>query len=242
MLFQLLEQLVDNPDQLPAILATFLATIALALIVALTIHEFSHAAVATTLGDDTPRREGRLSLNPLRHLDPVGTLLLMVAGFGWGKPVRINPYGFQRGPSLRGGMALVAAAGPVSNLLLATILALPVRLGVLPWHSPFRYPPFLQRDPIWMLADIVGWLIMFNVFLGIFNLIPLGPLDGFNIALGVVPASFAATLARLQPVGMSVLMGIVLFDFFFRLGILSRFLLPVGNAVATVIVGRPLMP
>jgi hypothetical protein len=167
MLFQLLDQLANNPADFPVILASFLATVALGLIVALTVHEFSHAAVATSLGDETPRREGRLSLNPIRHLDPFGTFLLMVAGFGWGKPVRVNPYALQGGPGPRGGMALVAAAGPLSNLLMATLLALPVRLGLLPWHSPFRYPPFLQREPMGILADIIGWLILHNVFLGI---------------------------------------------------------------------------
>ena len=241
MLLQLLNQLTSNPAQFPVVLATFLATIALGLVVALTVHEFSHAAVATSLGDDTPRREGRLSLNPLRHLDPVGTLLLMLAGFGWGRPVRVDPRQFLRGPGPRLGMSLVAAAGPISNLLTASLFAVPIRFGLLNWHSPLRYSTaFLQRDPALMLADILGWVILYNVFLGIFNLIPLAPLDGFNLVLGLVPSNLAASLARLQPMGMSVLMAVVMLDYFFKLGILARFLLPVASAATILLVGRPL--
>ncbi|HLF08057.1 MAG TPA: site-2 protease family protein [Dehalococcoidia bacterium] len=241
MLFQLLDELMTNPARFPVVLLTFLATIGLGLVVALTVHEFSHAAVATGLGDDTPRRQGRLSLNPLRHLDPMGTLLLMVAGFGWGRPVRVDPRYFQRWLSPRAGMALVAAAGPLSNLLTATLLALPIRLGLLHWHSPLRYSTaFLQRDPALIVADILGWLILYNVFLGVFNLIPLAPLDGFNLALGVVPANLAGSLARLQPMGMGLLMAAVMLDYFFRFGILARFLLPVANTATMLLVGKPL--
>jgi len=136
---------------------------------------------------------------------------------------------------------LVAAAGPLSNLLTATLLALPIRLGLLHWHSPLRYSTaFLQRDPALIVADILGWLILYNVFLGVFNLIPLAPLDGFNLALGVVPANLAGSLARLQPMGMGLLMAAVMLDYFFRFGILARFLLPVANTATMLLVGKPL--
>ena len=102
------------------------ALVFLSLVVAITIHEFSHALVANGLGDDTARRLGRLSLNPKRHLDPMGTMMMLVAGFGWGKPVPVNPNRLAHGQR---GTALVAAAGPLSNLMLAFLLAIPFKLG-----------------------------------------------------------------------------------------------------------------
>src|SRR5438105_1123844 len=102
------------------------------LLIAFTLHELSHAVTAVQLGDDTPQRMGRLTLNPLAHLDPIGSLLLIFAGFGWAKPVQINPYNLRMNP--HAGMAVVAAAGPISNFLMALVAAIPFRLGLL---SPF---------------------------------------------------------------------------------------------------------
>ena len=108
---------------LPSLLAK-----AVILLVALPIHEFSHAFVAYRLGDDTAARRGRLTLNPLRHLDPLGSLMIFFVGFGWAKPVPVNPYNLRHGP--RAGYALVAAAGPASNLLLAVLVAVLWRIGL----------------------------------------------------------------------------------------------------------------
>src|SRR5262245_46814435 len=99
-----------------------------------TIHELSHALVATYLGDDLPERQGRLTLNPLAHLEPIGTLLFVVYGFGWAKPVQVNPYRLRTGPQM--GMALVAVVGPLSNLVLALIGAIPVRFGLIQLSGP----------------------------------------------------------------------------------------------------------
>jgi Zn-dependent protease len=240
MLLQLLEVLREDPAQLPGLLGILLATVGVALLVAITVHEFSHALIATSLGDETARRLGRLSLNPLRHLDPVGTLLLFLAGFGWGRPVPVNPMLFRRGPKGRQGMALVAAAGPLSNLTLAFSLGLLVRTGLVAWHSPFLYLPFAQRTLEWVLADIVGFLILYNILLGVFNLIPLAPLDGSSVFLGLVPQPLARKVAQLQAYGPAVLMTVVGLDLVFRWGILWRVIGPVSDAIGVLVVGRGL--
>jgi Zn-dependent protease len=131
------------------------------LIIAITIHEFSHAFVADYFGDPTPRSYGRVSLNPLRHLDPLGTLMLFVVHFGWGKPVPIDPYNLSKREEL-----LVALAGPASNLVLATILAI-----------------ILKFFPL----SIIYVFIQTNVFLAVFNLFPIPPLDGSKIFLNLLP-------------------------------------------------------
>ncbi|GAV24641.1 site-2 protease family protein [Carboxydothermus islandicus] len=134
------------------------------IIVGLTIHEFSHALVATSLGDDTPRREGRLTLSPFSHVDPVGFLLLLIAGFGWAKPVPVNPYNFRGDP--RNGMALVALAGPLSNFVLAFIIVLFLAFGGI--NLPYAW-------------EIGITAVAINVSLGVFNLLPVFPLDGEKI-------------------------------------------------------------
>ncbi len=144
----------------------------IALLVAVTIHEFSHSLIADRLGDPTPRINDRLTLNPLAHLDPVGTLMLLLVGFGWGKPVPIDPYNLE---NPRRDSALISLAGPASNLILATILSLINGLVSYSFISLFLYP-----------------IIVLNVTLAIFNLLPFPPLDGSKILLGFLPADFAS--------------------------------------------------
>jgi len=146
----------------------YLIPTALALIVAITIHEFSHALAADKLGDPTPRSLGRLSLNPLRHLDPIGTLALIFFGFGWGKPVPIDPYNLQHP---KRDEAIISLAGPVSNLILALIISLLVK--------------FLPLNNISIL--FLSILVQINVVLAVFNLLPLPPLDGSKIFLALLP-------------------------------------------------------
>lgn len=141
------------------------------LVIAITIHEFSHAFVADQLGDPTPRSQGRLSLNPLHHLDLLGSLMLLVANFGWGKPVQIDPYNFR---SPRRDELLVSLAGPGSNFFLAIVISLILRLFP---GSPFIFPLFI--------------LMTTNLFLGLFNLLPLPPLDGSKIVLNLLPFHLA---------------------------------------------------
>ena len=142
----------------------------ISLVVALTIHEFSHSWMADHLGDPTPRLQGRLTLNPIRHLDPIGTLLLFIAGFGWGKPVEFDPYNLKRPQR---DTTLISLAGPVSNLLLATMLAIVLRtIGM--------------AMPTFLISTLIFTIFM-NITLAIFNLIPIHPLDGGKILIGILP-------------------------------------------------------
>lgn len=145
-----------------------------ALVASITIHEFAHAWAADRLGDPTPRSQGRVTLNPVAHLDPLGTLLIVIVGFGWGKPVMFDPYNL-RDPRRDG--ALIALAGPASNLLLAGALALLVRV------------PGLEN--VALLIPFAVTAIYFNVMLAIFNLVPVHPLDGSKIAVALLPKETA---------------------------------------------------
>lgn len=172
------------------------------LVIAFTIHEFAHAWTATELGDDTARYQGRLTLNPLRHLDPLGSLLLVLVGFGWAKPVPFNPHNLRYGP--RTGTALVAVAGPLSNFLMALIAAIPLRFDLLAAASPFA--------PMSLLRFASGFLQVFiftNLVLMFFNLIPLPPLDGHKVATGVLPYQFAEIFYRLEPWGPFILLALL---------------------------------
>ena len=197
----------------------------LTLLIAFTIHELSHAVTAVQLGDDTPRRMGRLTLNPLAHLDPIGSLLLIFAGFGWAKPVQINPYNLRTNPHL--GMAIVAAAGPISNFVMALIAAIPFRLGLL---SPFAS----AGGPI--LPSFPGFLIDFieiNLLLMLFNLIPIAPLDGSKILAGFAPREWDGLLATLEQWGPFLLLALV----FLGQGVLSIIIGPPLNFMLRAIVG-----
>jgi Zn-dependent protease len=164
------------------------------LLVALPVHEFAHAWTATQLGDDTPRLAGRLTLNPLKHLDVMGSLLLLFAGFGWAKPVPINPYALQR--RTPAGVMIVAAAGPLSNVGLALLCSIPFLLGVIHISTS-------------VLAAIVGEFILINLVLFFFNLIPIFPLDGEKVLTYLLPPSGQAILAQIRPYGPVLLMLLV---------------------------------
>ena len=172
-------------------LPTLLSRI-ITLIVAFTIHEFSHAAVAHALGDDTAKNAGRLTINPIAHLDFMGTLLLIFAGFGWAKPVPINPYALRR--RSRAGVLLVSIAGPISNLILAFIAALPLRLGWVPYiNTAGQFLPTLGQ----FLLEFV----IINITLFLFNLIPLAPLDGEKVLEFFLPHSWQAVYERIKIYG-----------------------------------------
>ena len=143
--------------------------IGIGLIVALTIHEFAHAYIADKLGDPTARALDRVTLNPLAHLDPIGTLAILLVGFGWGKPVPFDPYNLQ---DPKRDTLFIALAGPASNFILATALAAVIAL----------------TSPAAILAVPLQIIIQINVMLGVFNLIPIPPLDGSKILAGILPA------------------------------------------------------
>lgn len=167
-----------------------------ALVVAVTIHEFSHAFAADKLGDPTPRVQGRLTLNPLAHLDPLGTLMLLLVRFGWGRPVQFDPFNLA---NPRRDAAIISFAGPASNLILASLLALFFRLSV-----NFNQIPLL-------VFEILAPIIYLNVLLAVFNLVPIHPLDGGKILVGLLPAESAAVWDRiLQQYGLILLLFILL--------------------------------
>ena len=153
-------------------------------IIAMTFHEFAHAWVADRLGDDTPRRQGRLTLNPFKHMEPIGMLMLLFAGFGWGRPVEINPNNFNRTITIRKGNALVALAGPVMNLILALIFSIIYALIL-----AFGGIAFINSQVGGIITDIIMYTIFMNVGLGVFNLIPLPPLDGSKVLVAILPTN-----------------------------------------------------
>lgn len=169
----------------------------IALLIAITVHEFSHALVADKLGDPTPRLMGRLTLNPLAHLDPIGTIMLFLVHFGWGKPVQFDPFNLK---NPKKDSALISFAGPTSNLLLATLLSLFIRLPVF---------GFLGVNLMGLLIII----IQINVLLAIFNLIPIHPLDGFKVVAGVLPKQYYSSWMELERYGIFFLI-ILLFPIF----------------------------
>jgi Zn-dependent protease len=152
------------------------------LVVALTFHEFAHAWMAKRFGDDTAERAGRLTLNPLVHLDPIGSLMLVFVGFGWAKPVPINPYTIRRSGKV--AMLLVSLSGPIANLLLAILAAIPLRLNLFP-------PQFISTNILPTPATFLYFFLYTNLGLMIFNLIPVPPLDGHEILLFLLPPDLA---------------------------------------------------
>lgn len=181
---------------------------AIILLVALPIHELAHAVTAVQLGDDTPRRMGRLTLNPLAHLDVLGSLLIFFAGFGWAKPVQVNPYNLRSGASM--GMAVVAAAGPLANLVLAVLAALPLRFGLLDAAGSFA-------------RGVAVDFIFINIVLLLFNLIPIAPLDGSKILRAFAPPGMDRLFMQMDQWGPFLLMA----------------LLFLGRGVLGVLIGGP---
>lgn len=202
------------------------------LLVAVVLHEVAHGWVAEKLGDPTARRMGRITLNPLKHIDPVMTIIVPAMlillhspiVFGGAKPVPVNPAWF-RNP--RKGMLWVALAGPVTNFILVAILM--VFWSVVTWS-----PTVITSLPNFMQFIIYMWIlqgILINLVLGLFNLIPVPPLDGGRIAVGLLPQKYAWQLARLEPYGLFIVV------FLLYLGILDVIIDPVVNLVTAWLSG-----
>jgi len=177
----------DNPLAFVAFL--------IAIVVAITVHEFSHAAVATLQGDRTPRSQGRLTLNPISHLDPLGSIALVLAGFGWGRPVQFSPFQLR---NRRIGAALVGLAGPASNFILALLSALVLRIA-------------LEGSPNEFALSLLGRLVTLNVVLGVFNLIPIPPLDGSRLLSILLPQRHQGIVYFLDQYGIFLLLALLLF-------------------------------
>ena len=167
-----------------------------ALIVAITIHEFAHAFAADRLGDPTPRIQGRLTLNPLSHLDPLGTLMILFVRFGWGKPVQFDPFNLE---NPKRDSAIISLAGPVSNIILALLSSLILR--ILASVSPTA---FILSSPL------LQPIILLNIILAIFNLIPVHPLDGFKIVAGLLNKNQYGQWMELQRYGIFILILLLL--------------------------------
>jgi Zn-dependent protease len=189
----------------------------IALILSITVHEFGHALAADRLGDRLPRSQGRVTLNPLAHIDPIGTIIMPLVIFftgipliGWGKPVMVNPVSFSRRFRMKTSHLMVAAAGPAMNVLLALIvtliLSLTLRLGILSPNNP--------------IASGIAGAIFLNWALAFFNLVPCPPLDGGTILRGILPDRFEPIFRFLDQYGFFVVMGLVI------TGAISIFLIP----------------
>jgi Zn-dependent protease len=180
-----------------------------ALLAAITVHEFSHAWTAHRLGDDTAKNVGRITLNPLAHLDPLGSVMMLITtltglGIGWGKPVPVATHRLRYGP--RVGHGLVSLSGPTSNLLAATVFALITRIILGLWPS--------APDPV---LDILTYLVLVNIVIALFNLLPVPPLDGFGVAMGVLgligrdwASNLATSLERLGRYGWMLVFGVII--------------------------------
>jgi len=180
------------------------------LLLSLTIHELAHGYVASRLGDPTARLAGRLTMNPLKHLDPIGTIAFFLVHLGWARPVPVNPRYF-RDP--RRDMLLVALAGPASNFILAVLCAVLAKLLLA-----------LPLIPLFLRLPLTGMLVAgvwINLVLGVFNFLPIPPLDGGRILLGILPERLAAAYGRIEPYGFLLLL------LLFATGIVGNILQPV---------------
>ena len=198
------------------------------LLIAFTVHEFAHAWTATYFGDDTPRQNGRLTLNPLKHLDPIGSILLLVAGFGWAKPVPVNPYALQRRSSA--ALMWVSLAGPLSNFLMAAVVAIPFRLGLVS-SLEAQISIASKASHFWpTLPQIMLVFIQVNLFLMLFNLIPLPPLDGSKIAEYIYPP-WGRVMDMIGPFSMIIILAIA------YIGVLTYIIGPPLQLLMRLLVG-----
>jgi Zn-dependent protease len=205
---------------------------AIILLTAFPVHEFAHAWVADRFGDTTPRANGRLTLNPLAHLDPIGSLMMILVGFGFAKPVPINPYVLER--HSRSATMLVSLAGPMSNLLMAIFTSLFFRLGLVSTDA-------INIPPSGILPNIAQLLVIFvriNLLLMLFNMIPLFPLDGEKVLDYLLPPSAARVLESIRPYGPMILLALVfILPRLVGVDLLGTVILPAVNNLTRLLIG-----
>lgn len=198
-----------------------------AIIIALTFHEYAHGQVAAWLGDSTPQREGRLTLNPLPHIDWVGFLALMIFRFGWAKPVMVNPLEFTRA-GFKKGMMLVSIAGPGMNLLLALVGVLILKvIGINPVLG--TYQGHMSMESVVTIFKFIYPLIQINLILAAFNLIPVPPLDGSKILAGLLPDKGTAWIYSLEQYGPLILLLLII------TGTAGKIFLPLANFLGNLL-------
>ena len=213
MIFTFISVLAESPLAF-VILA---GALVFAMLEGLIFHEFCHAYVADRLGDRTARFAGRLTLNPKSHYDPIGTTLIFFVGFGWAKPVPVNP---NNTANPKQAMAVIALAGPASNLVVAGLAGIPIKLGWVPMYHPFinssqagAWSDIWTQSPADLVGLFLGTVLLLNVLLGVFNMLPIPPLDGSRVLAGLLPNDLAREYAKLEPWGFGILMLLILSPF-----------------------------
>ncbi|MBE0411800.1 MAG: site-2 protease family protein, partial [Anaerolineales bacterium] len=193
--------------------------------------EFAHAWTADRFGDNTPRANGRLTLNPVSHLDPIGSLMLLLVGFGWAKPVPVNPYALGRRSSA--ALMWVSLAGPLSNFIMAALASVAFRLGFVSLFAAFVNPGTVFPT----LDKLFYEFIFINLLLMLFNLIPLAPLDGDKIADYFLPPSWSRFMETIRPYGPMILMALLFLGPMMGLPIIRWIIVPPMNALFQLLVG-----
>jgi Zn-dependent protease len=205
-----------------------LLLIAPPILLALTFHEYAHAYVANRLGDDTAKQSGRLSLNPLRHLDPLGTIMIFLVHFGWAKPVPVNPY---RLKNPKKDMLWISAAGPFANMVLALTSGILLRLLIATAETPDR-TSFMV-----LLIYVVFMSLKINLALAIFNILPIAPLDGSKILSSILPDGFEKIFYFMERYGPFILLGLIIFGRLTGVSILGGIIRPFVKFFSNIFAG-----
>ena len=192
------------------------------LLFAITIHEYAHGKAALSLGDPTARNAGRLTLNPLSHIDPMGAICLFLFNFGWAKPVPVNARFFK---NVRTDTIMMALSGPIANVAAAFVTGLFIRYLMLPWE---------------LYAKVLVYMLLMNIGLGLFNLLPIPPLDGSHVLENLLPPMASLRFRAFARYGPFLLLGIIMLDNFAHTGILNRVLIYPMRYLARLFTGANL--